>query len=364
MPVNPTFPGVYIEEIPSGVRTITGVATSITAFVGRALRGPVNQATTITSFSDFERTFGGLGVDYPMSYAVRDFFLNGGSQAIIVRLVHKDATGSPPTTPAATAFLDLPAEAESPPASPPGPSALKLVAANPGSWPNKMLAVAVDHKTKNPTDPKLFNLTFTFTHPDGSITTEQFLNVSTDDTDPRYVPRVLKQSSSLVRVKRADQPTDPNDPWQGNVPDVRPADTPIPDPKASPPITLPTFDDGNDGDGLDGEDYLGSQADKTGIFALEQADLFNLLCIPADKRGGDTSETVYQNALEYCVSRRAMLIVDPPAAWSTGAELTALLSNPGTKPVMLHSSFRVLEKPTHSVMGKSIHLFPVVSLQV
>ena len=39
MPITPTYPGVYIEEVPSGVRTITGVATSITAFIGRALRG-------------------------------------------------------------------------------------------------------------------------------------------------------------------------------------------------------------------------------------------------------------------------------------------------------------------------------------
>ena len=44
MPAALTYPGVYVEEIPSGVRTITGVATSITAFVGRALRGPVNKA--------------------------------------------------------------------------------------------------------------------------------------------------------------------------------------------------------------------------------------------------------------------------------------------------------------------------------
>src|SRR5919199_1678280 len=88
MPVTPTYPGVYVEEIPSGVRTITGVATSITAFIGRARRGPTNDPVTITSFSDFERVFGGLQEKYLMSYAVRDFFLNGGSQAIIVRLVH------------------------------------------------------------------------------------------------------------------------------------------------------------------------------------------------------------------------------------------------------------------------------------
>src|SRR5258708_29657905 len=88
MPVTPTFPGVYIEEIPSGVRTITGVATSITAFLGRALRGPTNEATTINSFGDFERNFGGLWVESNLGFAVRDFYLNGGSQAVTVRLFH------------------------------------------------------------------------------------------------------------------------------------------------------------------------------------------------------------------------------------------------------------------------------------
>ena len=86
MPLTPTFPGVYIEEVPSGVRTITGVATSTTAFIGDAPRGPVNEPTTINNFGDYERVFGGLSLDSPMSYAVRDFYLNGGSQAIIVRL--------------------------------------------------------------------------------------------------------------------------------------------------------------------------------------------------------------------------------------------------------------------------------------
>jgi phage tail sheath protein FI len=87
-PNSPTFPGVYIKEIPSGVRTITGVATSITAFIGRASRGPVNKATTINSFSDFERSFGGLWVESNLGFAVRDFYLNGGNEAIIVRLFH------------------------------------------------------------------------------------------------------------------------------------------------------------------------------------------------------------------------------------------------------------------------------------
>src|SRR5215470_10385228 len=104
MPIAPTYPGVYIEEIPSGVRTITGVATSITAFIGRADRGPVNDPVTINSFADYERRFGGLSLLSTMSYAVRDFYLNGGSQAVIVRIVNG----------ADTARITLPTESGSP----------------------------------------------------------------------------------------------------------------------------------------------------------------------------------------------------------------------------------------------------------
>jgi phage tail sheath protein FI len=86
MPSALTYPGVYVEEIPSGVRTITGVPTSVTAFVGRARKGPTNEAFEITSFGDFERVFGGLWASSAMSFAVRDFYLNGGARAVIVRL--------------------------------------------------------------------------------------------------------------------------------------------------------------------------------------------------------------------------------------------------------------------------------------
>lgn len=89
MPVPPNNPDICIEEVPSGIRTIAGVATSITAFVGRAAMGPVDDPVTISGYGDFERIFGGLHVEYPMSYAVRDFFLNGGSTAVIVRLFRK-----------------------------------------------------------------------------------------------------------------------------------------------------------------------------------------------------------------------------------------------------------------------------------
>src|SRR6266849_6419843 len=124
MPSALTYPGVYVEEIPSGVRTITGVATSITAFIGRARRGPANVSVTINNFGDFESTFGGLWDSSALGFAVRDFFLNGGGQAIIVRLYHDDP-GNPKATPA------VPPPA---PAAPLPVGDLKFVAANQGQW--------------------------------------------------------------------------------------------------------------------------------------------------------------------------------------------------------------------------------------
>jgi len=86
MPVTVSYPGVYIEELPSGVHSIAGVATSITAFVGYTARGPVDQAVRIANFSDYERNFGGLQLDSEIGYAVQQFFQNGGSDAYVVRV--------------------------------------------------------------------------------------------------------------------------------------------------------------------------------------------------------------------------------------------------------------------------------------
>lgn len=94
-----TYPGVYIQEVESDVRTIVGVDTSTTAFIGRAKRGPINEPIVVNSYADFEQTFGGLWLQSTLGYAVYDFFRNDGAKAVIVRLFN-----TPPTpTPAAVA---------------------------------------------------------------------------------------------------------------------------------------------------------------------------------------------------------------------------------------------------------------------
>ena len=165
MPVTLTYPGVYIEEIPSGVRTITGVATSIAAFIGRARRGPTNEAVTINSYGDFERIFGGLWVESSLGYAVRDFYLNGGSQAIVVRLFHieEGENAKPAFTPLSVADF-------------------VLEAAYPGSWGTNLRATVDINvseeaaKTMGLTKDQLFNLTIRDAGPNGR--SEQFRDLT------------------------------------------------------------------------------------------------------------------------------------------------------------------------------------------
>jgi len=304
MPITPTFPGVYIEEIPSGVRTITGVATSITAFIGSAPRGPVNDPVAVNNFGDYERRFGGLDVNSTMSYAVRDFYLNGGSQGLIVRVT--GAGASPATITLGGSGGDLVLEASSP-----------------GSW-GRNLRASVNYQTRDADDPfpdqSLFNLTVFEAVGDGGTAPppEQHFNVSIDPDDPRYLPRVLEQNSTLVVVGRQG----------GNfqIGTARPTATVTP---SSPPSSPPTFTEffieavnGNDGSTPGVTEYTGSRNGKTGLFALEKADLFNLLCIPPPDRSDapDTDPSVYQEALNYCRERRAFLIVDPPFDWGTPPE--------------------------------------------
>lgn len=300
MPQTLTYPGVYVEEIPSGVRTISGVATSITAFVGRAARGPVGEAVLINNFGDFERQFGALGYDYPLAYAVRDYFRNGGGQAIIVRAFR--AAGAGGDAPAAARRGDL-----------------EIAASSPGAWGNA-LRFRIDHNVSEDVATRyglakadLFNLTVRDTN---SGTSETFLNLTTKDS-PRRVDRVLAAESALARVATGFA-------MGGATPAAHLAAAAgksiWDDDDASTKVDA--ADVGRDSAGLDHGAYVGDAGTGTGGFqALLKTDLFNLMCVPPDVRGGTLPNEVYQDALELCVRRRAMLIVDPPAEWDSANDI-------------------------------------------
>lgn len=93
MPVQTSYPGLYIEELPLSAHSISAAPTSIAAFVGYSHPYRTRQfgvAVRLFSFTDFEREFGGLFasgiVDSHLGHAVNQFFLNGGSDCYVVGL--------------------------------------------------------------------------------------------------------------------------------------------------------------------------------------------------------------------------------------------------------------------------------------
>ena len=200
MPVTPTYPGVYIEEIPSGVRTITGVSTSVTAFVGYFHRGPLDTAVRIFNIGDFEREFGGLHPDDETGYAIQQFFLNGGATAWVVRV----ASAAAPAAAAAELTLRDAAAA-------PGP-ALRVFAGrqlrgvsvpDPGTWGDN-LRLQVDYATRDPSLGSLFNLTVSeVASVDGRqvvLRSEVFANCSTNPASSDYVLSMVNDGSKLVQL--------------------------------------------------------------------------------------------------------------------------------------------------------------------
>jgi phage tail sheath protein FI len=359
--VNFTYPGVYIEEIPSGIVTITGVATSITAFVGRTPMGPVapDEPIHCYSFADFERYFGGRTDGYPLTYAVEDFFQNGGSDAVVVRVYKSAAPQQPsghsadtghaavtghaasPTHHAAAAGTghatgsNASSGANSPPASP-QPAAdgyatesskLNLRAYSPGTWANTLTAsidtigisdqVAAQYTRYGLAKADLFNLTLTYTRPDKTTVVERYTNVAVKTVNnvaaPNRLDSVLKSQSQLATVT-VDATT--NAP---NLPAETPQSTYTTDAKGKSTDNPLPFTGGADSANLVATDIEGDELERTGIYALDHVDLFNIMCIPWDQPGQDFDETMYQHAAEYCQKRRAMLIIDPPTDWASKA---------------------------------------------
>jgi phage tail sheath protein FI len=178
-------PGVYIEELPSSVRTISAVTTSVTAFVGHTRRGPLNRPVRVTSFTEFERRFGGLCSRSAVGYAVHQFFGNGGTVAVIVR-VAAAGTGKE----ASVTLESTEGRSECP--------VLTVHAKEPGVW-GSGLRVTVDYDTPEP--DATFNLRV-FDARGGAR--EVFTGLSMHPDHGRFVETAVGTGSSLVRVGATD----------------------------------------------------------------------------------------------------------------------------------------------------------------
>jgi phage tail sheath protein FI len=261
MPPVLSHPGVYIDELPSAVHTITGAPTSITAFVGWAPQGSVSEAVLAESWMDFAREFGGLDSRSYLGYAVNQFFGNGGQQAYIVRVVWTDSAT------ASTTVGDL-----------------RLFARSPGQWANNY-QVAV-----NPSG-NVFSLQVM--DPDSNVA-ETFLNL----TATSAIAAIANDSRLVTFVEPTANP--PAAPCSINVPGA---------------AATGTLSGGKDGQVLSPKDGINGNGDFEsalnlsgaltkgalyGIHLLDQVEIFNLLCVP-----GETDEATVSALEDYCTPKSA-----------------------------------------------------------
>jgi phage tail sheath protein FI len=409
MPQQLGAPGVYIEEIPSGRRVIRSVSTSIGAFVDFFREGPMNEPVRIFGTGDFQRYFGGFDTRSGASFQIPQFFLNGGTEAWVVRV----AAGTP-------------AESDVTIADDAAANALTVAAASPGEW-GDTLRVEIDHDVA---DVQRFNMrVIRFASTDGNaagLLSETYLNLSMDANDARFVDTVVNDASAMVRVQAlsnnrpaangthgaaldpdtlpydtvgsggvlnvsvnggADVPVTlswgagqvttlnqlrgrieaaihaaaPGNPYFAGA-RVRlannrlrvllgrsgaayaPADT-VTFSSTLPDTTADTLqlsagnavvsaqqyelDNGDDGLPPGAAEIIGTNAlePPTGMFALDNVDLFNILCLPRAAELGDTErDAIYSNAISYCEDRRAMVVVDLPPGTNTLADMTDLMA--------------------------------------
>ena len=250
-------PGVYVEEVSSGIKPIEGVGTSTGAFIGIAERGPVGVPRLIANWTQFTSTFGGFIDDGYLAYAVYQFFNEGGTRCYVIRAAKGSATTLKKAETAAMGSLVVRAGSE-------------------GTWGNSLSVVVAD-ETALPggsVRPDYFRLGVVLA---GEVV-EAYDNLTLDDTKPDHV---LKRVDSKW-VEMADSGA------------TRPSNGTV------------NLTGGLNGDALQTSDWAGA----TGfINAFDPVDDINIVAIPDAK--GDPAVT--QSAYTYCQNRKdCFFVADTP----------------------------------------------------
>jgi hypothetical protein len=324
MPATVSYPGVYIQELPSGVHTITGVATSIAAFAGWTNQGPTTPQLVL-SWADYARTFGGLIASSPLGYAVSHFFANGGNQAYIIRLTDSTAAAASLTLAGAAASGSSSGGSSAGGASggsgsggsssggsggaggsgssaAPGTIVFQAAsqgAPNPGAWANNYGVVVKSQSWST----NRFSLQVVYNPNPGktaAAVVESFVNLSATSPDPqgRYVGDILKAQSNFVMLKANTLTVPP--------PATTVAAGNLVDDKSN-------LSGGVDGVALSpaspGGAFENALLDPTsgvgGVNQLLHVDLFNLLCVP-----GEVDPPTISTLESFCAAHRAFMIVD------------------------------------------------------
>ncbi len=271
------IPGIYIEEIKTGAKAILGVSTSVCAFVGTAKRGPINKAISCSNFGDFEKRFGGLATDSEMSYAIQQFFNNGGTEALAIRMAKSFTISTINVKDEKNANV-----------------VLKIWALDEGASGNS-IRIKIDYKNVHNGS---FNLTVKFVDIYDPLNgfKEKFKNITLEKGHLRSFNEMVNNNSQLINGKII---------------------------KHSHPECLNIFlSGGSEIPFTDAEAtifYIGSRTKKEGIYALESTH-FNLLCLP-----GISNVYIIANANTYCKERNAFMIIDSPKSVSKPEDLSTFL---------------------------------------
>jgi hypothetical protein len=263
-----------IHPLPLAKRTVTG-------FIGRTERGPVNEPVLLRNYDEYRQIFGGHTTYSFVSYAVQHYFLHGGQAAVLVRVVNRGSR----------ATIDVPA----------GQDTLRLQARQPGS--HEFLRVSVDYDGFGDGSTRFNLVVQRIRNLQSQLIEDQELypSLSMSADDRRYIVDALAESA-LLRVVAP-------------VPRVRP-DAVRPRRPGEPVPYIKVSVPGSDGDELTDYDVIGSNREGTGLFALQRVEQLDLLCIPpAPNR--DLGITTFVAAERFCGSHRCMLVWDPPWSWDS-----------------------------------------------
>jgi phage tail sheath protein FI len=251
--------GITVTEIAAMDQPIDVSTETTAAFVGRALRGPVNTPVLVRNFGEFRRRFGDLWARSSLGPAVKQFFDHGGERLYVVRVAN-NARG---------AMVCLPASG----------TAVVLRATEPGSTERIRAADVVDQ--------------------------ELFRKVSYREGAENFVGDALL-TSTLAHLEHPYPTHRPEPPSQQG--------------GRFEPSYIEAAQAGTDGLELTDYDLVGSRKARTGLFALEDVESFDVLYLPPPGKGVDAGPTAILAAELYCRRRGAMLIVDPCAAWTTAED--------------------------------------------
>ena len=283
---DPLDGGITVTEIAPMDQPIDVAPETTAAFVGRALRGPLNTPVLVHHFGEFRRRFGDCWPRSSLGPAVQQFFEQGGENLYVVRVAN-NARG---------AMICLPASG----------SALVLRALEPGS--TERIRASVDYDGIDDDNDSLFNLTLQRIDPTNDLIADQemFHRLSYEEGADTFVGDMLV-SSTMVELER---------PYPTHRPDL----TSTSDSRFD--LTwVEHVQEGSDGVGLSDYDLIGSRDKGTGLFALQQAEQFDLLYLPPCGKGVNAGPAAILAAELYCRQRGAMLVVDPAAEWQSPTDM-------------------------------------------